>query len=178
MGFTSNRLLVQGKTPQQVWELLDVHPTGTRAEEPEPPLCGAARPDGSYLLVAQSAEESVEETWDLVTLSAGCEVIGVGEMDIAGGAEVVLWRDGRKVWGIVAPIADEGPEAWGDLPTEIRSTVERDARSGADDDGPDYFNAILKLGTALTGYESGCPIAEPGTNPFETLGSHSLTRSS
>ncbi|MFB8003123.1 hypothetical protein [Nocardia sp. NPDC056000] len=172
MGFSSNWMLVRGMTPEQVWEALGVRPSGTRTDFPEPPLSGSVRPDGSYLVVEDRAEEDVEYTWDLAKLSLGGEVIGVGEVDGAGGAEVVLWRDGQRVWGIAAPLDEGDPEVRGDLPTQIRAAVERDARGEPGNeyyDDPDYFNAILALGTSLTGYQCGSGIDQPGTKPFEIL---------
>ncbi|WP_405497053.1 hypothetical protein [Nocardia sp. NBC_00511] len=169
MGFTSNWLLVQGKQPEQVWEALGVAPSGERSDHPEPGLSGAVRPDGGYLVVEDRAEEGVEDTWKLASISLGCTVIGVGEVDGAGGAEVVVWRDGRKEWGIAAPMDEGGPEVDGEVPAGVLRRVERDARYGDDDDDPDYFNAILRLGTDLTGYQCGSAIEKAGALPFEVL---------
>lgn len=170
MGFTSNWLLVQGLTPERVWETLGVQPSGERSDHPQPGLSGAVRPDGGYLVVQDRAEESVEHTWKLAELSLGCTVIGVGEVDGAGGAEIVVWRDGRKEWGIAAPMDDGGPEVSGEVPAGVLRRVERDARYEDDDDeDPDYFNAILRLGTDLTGYACGSGIEKVGALPFEIL---------
>lgn len=172
MGFTSNWLLVRGIAPDRIWEVLGVHPSGTRSAHPEPRLSGSVRPDGAYLVVEDRSEEPVEHTWNLAKLSAGGLVIGVGEVDGAGGAEVVVWHDGRKLWGIAAPLDGGGPELAGEVPADMVATVEEWARSGYDDEDeydPDYFNAILSLGTSLTGYQCGSPIGKPGEQPFEIL---------
>ncbi|MEV0292322.1 hypothetical protein [Nocardia sp. NPDC050710] len=171
MGFNSNWLLVRGMRPQQVWTALGVQPSGVRSDRPTPVLAGSVRPDGSYLLVEDRADEPVEGTWNLAELSVGCEVIGVGEVDGAGGAEVVVWRDGRKVWGVAAPMDDGGPEIWGDIPADILAGIENDALWAVqdDDDDPDYFNAILALGIALTGYQCGRFIDGVAVPSFEIL---------
>lgn len=166
MGFTSNWMLVRGQSPEQIWARLDVRPNGERTDHPKGWLVGAALPNGAYLLVEDSAEEPIEETWDLAMLSTGGEVIGVGEVDGAGGAELVVWRDGHKQWGIAA---DDGElEVWGEVPASILTAVEVRARpDDEDDEDADYFTGILDIGAELTGYECGSGIA--GTAPFEIL---------
>jgi len=152
-----------------VWAELGVQPSGVRDTHPGPPLACVEYEDGC-LLVQDSAADPVEETFDLAKLSAGCTVVGVGEVDGAGGAEVVVWQDGRKLWGIETPMDEGGPELSGDVPESVLEAVERDVRSGQEDeDLPDYFNAILRLGTEMTGYECGYPIDHPDEEPFEML---------
>ncbi|MFD3596710.1 hypothetical protein ACFWU5_28680 [Nocardia sp. NPDC058640] len=94
-------------------------------------------------------------------------MIGVAEVDGGGGAEVVLWHDGNKVWGIQA---DDG-ETYisGDVPAEILAKVEEYASEENGEDDPDYFNAILNLGGELTGYDCGNGFSESGPKPFEIL---------
>ncbi|MGX1808409.1 hypothetical protein ACWIGI_22040 [Nocardia sp. NPDC055321] len=168
MGYSSNWFIVDGLTPKLVWDRLRVRPTGERSDRPDFQLVGAVRPDGAYLVVEDRAQESVEWTWNFAELSVDCVVTGAGEVDGAGGAEVVRWREGRKEWGIAAPMGDGGPDISGDVPAEILDAVEQTARE-LDEETPDYFNAILRLATALTGYRCGSAIAPAGSLPFENL---------
>lgn len=169
MGFTSNWMLVRGREPERIWAGLGVRPSGDRTDHPEGWLVGTRRADGAYLLVEDNAEEPVEDTWDLAELSAGGEVIAVGEVDGSGGAELVLWRDGHKLWGLAAD-CDE-LEVWGEVPAEVLAAVERHRRPDPDDqdDPVDYFSGVLGLATDLTGYQCGSGVVGIDAEPFDIL---------
>lgn len=87
----------------------------------------------------------------------------------SGGAEVVVWRDGRKVGGIAAPWGEGGPEVRGEVPAHILDEIERNARDWGEDGDPAYFSAICGLATELTGYECGSGLEGVEGQPFEIL---------
>ncbi len=169
MGFTSNWMLVHGRAPEQIWAGLGVRPSGVRTNTPQGRLVGTRRADGAYLLVEDNAEEPVEETWDLAELSGGGEVIAVGEVDGSGGAELALWRDGHKIWGLTADC--DKLVVWGEVPADVLTAVEHHGRPYPDDEGErtDYFSGVLGLATAVTGYQCGSGVVGIAAEPFDIL---------
>ncbi|MFF3229035.1 hypothetical protein ACFYV7_40035 [Nocardia suismassiliense] len=100
----------------------------------------------------------------------GVADVANGQVGVDGRAEVVLWRDGRKIWGIAAVY--DRPRIDGDLPADILAGVEVAAREAADDDedeDEDYFAAIRALGAHLTGYREHQLIGQPDEAVFEIL---------
>ncbi|MRH90762.1 hypothetical protein GFY24_25540 [Nocardia sp. SYP-A9097] len=177
-------MLFRATTPEAACDALGVRRSGIRSKSPKPVLCGVVRPEGAYLVVEDRAVGMLEGTWDLTGLSGGREIVAAAEIDGVGHSEVSVWRDGRKVWGIVSPVDDFRPRLSGCVPAEILAELQYEeyleyieSKGWTDDsddweddfDEVDWFNPILRLAADLTGYVCGSPLAATEEEPFEIL---------
>ncbi|MFD4462241.1 hypothetical protein [Nocardia sp. NPDC058480] len=159
MGYNTSWIAVRGKSSEAVCAALGLVGTGKTRSTSSAPYSAATLP-GGWFLVEACADAEWAEGVDLVSLSAGCEIV-THAVNNGGGNSATGWHDGRRQWLIDAY---EELEIIGQLPPEAEAVLA--AITESDDPDEWEFDPVIGLTASLVGYEYGSSLTE---GAFEIL---------
>ena len=108
MGFSLTTLQITGKSRERIFSELALKPSGTIWTDPQvETICGCARPDGAYLIVAMNDMGRHAEPMLLEALSREADVLVCQVHEGCMWSQIGHWHDGKRSWS-VEHVSEEG----------------------------------------------------------------------
>ncbi|MCL4854274.1 MAG: hypothetical protein KJZ78_23175 [Bryobacteraceae bacterium] len=170
MGFRVLLIAVSGKDPATIHEEYSVVPTDRYEEIAESPVCGAALPNGRYLLYIN--DHILPDRRVFAKLSRNATLAACYANETVMNSLASSWDNGIERWSVFHD-AQQGIthlETTGDPPDELRAIQERLFASQADAEGTDYvFDIPVELFVASGGVRYDQDIERAGPRPWQVL---------